>query len=128
MTETDPWLNNMNNCYILFDPERKETMSTMGKFINTKIDPVIILSCFILNTHKYLDGLAGDGETFKINDAFVEEAIKKCIFADTYDKELIEKIRSLVFCGRNITTEAVFIHIWTTIIEKFLADPAGDVL
>lgn len=30
MTESDPWLNNMNNCYILFDPERKESMATMG--------------------------------------------------------------------------------------------------
>ncbi len=29
MTETDPWLNNMNNCYILFDPDRKETMAKM---------------------------------------------------------------------------------------------------
>jgi hypothetical protein len=64
MTETDPWLNNINNCYILFDPERKETMAKMLEFIKTKIDPVIILSCFIMNTHKYLDD-------FKINDAFV---------------------------------------------------------
>ena len=32
-TETDPWLNNMNNCYILFDPDRKETMATMSGFI-----------------------------------------------------------------------------------------------
>lgn len=122
MTESDPWLNNMNNCYILFDPERKQTMAKIGEFIKTKIDPVIILSCFLLNTHKYVDDL-------KINDAFVEEAIKKCIFADSYDKELIDKIRSLVFCGRNMTTEAVFIHIWTTIIEKFLsAEPVGDIL
>lgn len=89
---------------------------------------MIILSCFLLNTHKYLEGLAGDGQSFKINDTFVEDAIKKCIFADSYDKELIDKIRSLVFCGRNMTTEAVFIHIWTTIIEKFLADTDGDIL
>jgi len=94
----------------------------MLEFIKTKIDPVIILSCFIMNTHKYLDDL-------KINDAFVEAAVKKSISADSYDKELIDKIRSLVFCGRNMTNEAVFIHIWTTIIEKFLiAEPVGDVL
>lgn len=28
-TDKDPWLNNMNNCYLLFDPDRKETMATM---------------------------------------------------------------------------------------------------
>jgi len=114
-TETDPWLNNMNNCYILFDPERKESMAKMTEFIKTKIDPVIILSCFIMNTHKYLDD-------FKVNDKFVEEAIKRCLFEDTYDRDIIDKIRSLVFCGRNITTEAVFIHIWTTIIERFIGN------
>ena len=121
MTESDPWLNNMNNCYILFDPERTITMAQMSEFIKTKIDPVIILSCFLMNTHKYLEG-------FTINDTFVEEALKKCIFADSYDKELIDKIRSLVFCGRNLSTEAVFLHIWSTIIEKFLADTDGDIL
>jgi hypothetical protein len=73
----DAWLNNMNNCYILFDPERKETMAKMSEFINTKIDPAIILSCFIMNTHPYLDGVSGEGESFRINDKFVEEAIKK---------------------------------------------------
>ena len=80
MTETDPWLNTMNNCYLLFDPERKETMAKMQEFVNTKIDPVIILSCFIMNTHKYL------GDDFKVNDAFVEEAIKKSMCDNTYDK------------------------------------------
>ena len=45
-------------------------MSDMLKFIKTKIEPSIILSCFIMNTYKYLDD-------FKINDKFVEDAIKK---------------------------------------------------
>jgi len=31
-------------------------------------------------------------------------------------------IRSLVFCGKNMTTEAVFIAIWSLIISKFLPD------
>jgi hypothetical protein len=119
MTETDPWLNNMNNCYILFDPDRKESMSQMSEFIKTKIDPVIILSCFVMNTHKYL-------EDFNINDKFVEEAIKKFVFGDVYDKEIIDKIRSLVFSGKNMTTEAVFIHIWTTIVAKFLPETPVD--
>jgi hypothetical protein len=86
LQDGDAWLNNMNNCYILFDPDRKQTMADMGKFINTKIDPVIILSCFVMNTHKYLDNLAGDGETFRINDKFVEEAIKKFVFGENIDK------------------------------------------
>jgi len=93
----------------------------MSEFIKTKIDPVIILSCFLMNTHKYLEG-------FTINDSFVEEALKKCIFSDSYNKDIIDKIRSLVFCGRNMTTEGVFLHIWSTIIEKFLADTDGDIL
>ena len=121
MTETDPWLNNMNNCYILFDPDRKTTMAEMSRFINTKIDPVIILSCFVMNTHKYLDD-------FNINDKFVEETIKKFVFGEGYDKEIIDKIRSLVFCGKNMTNEAVFINIWTTIITKFLPVETEPVL
>lgn len=74
-----------------------------------------------MNTHKYID-------EFKINDAFVEEAIKKFIFAETYDKEIIDKIRSLVFCGKNMTTEAVFINVWTTIVAKFLPADVADVV
>lgn len=109
----DPWLNNMNNCYILFDPERKETMAKMSEFINTKIDPTIILSCFLMNTHKYI-------EDFKITDKFIEDAIKKFITADSFDRDLIDTIRSLVFCGKDLTTEPVFIHLWTTIVAKFL--------
>jgi hypothetical protein len=118
MTETDPWLNNMNNCYILFDPERKETMARMQEFISTKIDPVIVLSCFVMNTHRYL-------EDFKINDHFVQETIKKFVSSDDYDKEMVDRIRSLVFCGKNMTTEPLFLNIWTTIVAKFLPD--GDV-
>jgi len=79
------------------------------------------LSCFVANTHKYVDD-------FKINDAFVEETIKKFIFGEGYDKELIDKIRSLVFCGKDMTTEAVFLHVWTTIITKFLPVEAVDVV
>jgi hypothetical protein len=66
-----------------------------------------------MNTHKYIDD-------FKINDAFVEEAIKKTVFAETYDREIIDRIRSLVFCGKNMTSEGVFINIWGAIISKFL--------
>jgi hypothetical protein len=66
-----------------------------------------------MNTHKYID-------EFKINDTFVKEAIKKFVFGETYDKEIIDKIRSLVFCGKNMTTEAVFINVCTTIVAKFL--------
>lgn len=68
-----------------------------------------------MNTHKYLDN-------FKVNDKFVEEAIKKCLFEENPDKDIIDRIRSLVFCGRNITTESVFFHIWTTIVERFVGD------
>jgi hypothetical protein len=75
-----------------------------------------------MNTHKYID-------EFKVNDTFVEEAIKKFIFGEHYDKEIIDRIRSLVFCGKNMTTEPLFLNIWTTIIAKFLpAEPVGQVL
>jgi hypothetical protein len=87
----------------------------MRNFINTKIDPVVIFSCFLANTYTYL-------EDFKINDKFVEEAIKKYMAEETFDREIIDKIRSLVFCGKNLTKESVFLHIWTSIIVKFLPD------
>lgn len=75
-----------------------------------------------MNTHKYID-------EFKVNDAFVEETVKKFVSGDGYDKEIIDKIRSLVFCGKDMTTEAVFLNVWTTIITKFLpAEPVGQVL
>lgn len=50
-----------------------------------------------MNTHKYID-------EFKVNDAFVEETVKKFVSGDGYDKEIIDKIRSLVFCGKDMTT------------------------
>ena len=54
--------------------------------------------------------------------------MKKFIFGETYDKEIIDKIRSLVFCGKNMTTEAVFINVWTTIVAKFLPADVADVV
>ena len=92
----------------------------MRDFINTKIDPVIILSCFIMNTYRYLDEVVGEKNALNINEKFVEEAIKKSLEGEVYDKELIDMIRSLVFCGKNMVKEGVFIHIWTLIISKFL--------
>lgn len=41
---------------------------------------------------------------------------------ETFDREIIDKIRSLVFCGKNMVKDAVFLHIWTEIITKFLPD------
>lgn len=81
----------------------------MIDFCNTKIDPVIILSCFVMNTCKYIDD-------FKINQQFIEQAIKYFTSENSYDKDLIDKIRALVFCGKDMTKEAVFLHIWTMII------------
>jgi hypothetical protein len=68
-----------------------------------------------MNTHKYV-------EDFKINDKFVEEAIKYFLFGETKDYEIINIIRSLVFCGKNMTEEAVFLSVWSTIIGKFLPE------
>ena len=64
----------LDNCYKLFDPERKISIREMVQFIKSPISHIITIASFIGNTRHYVD--------LNVGDKFIQDYIKRFAVED----------------------------------------------